>query len=108
MKVRVTLESRKTDAHAEAIYEGETITVLPGGKISEDFASHIQGGRKAKSFRNNPEYVDSERSIIKECVFTSPSTAAQFVTGRSTNGYDAWKVENNKNLGNYLEEHVLR
>ena len=53
-------------------------------------------------------YTDSERNIIKECVFTSPSTAAQFVTGRSTNGYDTWKIEKKKNLGKYLEEHGLR
>ncbi len=108
MKVRVTLALRNTDAHAEAIYEGETITVLPGGKISEDFAAHIQGGRKAKSYRNNSEYVDSDRNIIKKCVFTSPSTAAQFVTGRSTNGYVSWKVEKKKNLGTYLKEQGLR
>ena len=108
MKVRVTLKSKNTDAHAEAIYEGEIITVLPGGKISEDFAAHIRGGLKAKSFRNNSEYVDSDRNIIKKCVFSSPSTAAQFVTGRSNNGYVAWKVEKNENLGKYLEEHGLR
>lgn len=108
MKVRVTLNPKNTDAHAEAIYEGKTIIVLPGGKISKDFAAHIQGGRKAKSFRNNSEYVDSDRNIIKECVFTSPSNAAQFVTGRSVNGYEAWKVEKKKNLGKYLEELGLR
>lgn len=108
MKVKVYLTMRATDVQAEAVYEGETITVLPGGKISVDFADHIQGGRKAKSFRNNPEYVDSERNIIKDCVFTSPSTAAQFVTGRSTNGYEAWKVEKKKNLGTYLKEKGLR
>ncbi|MBR3171574.1 MAG: DUF4357 domain-containing protein [Lachnospiraceae bacterium] len=108
MKVHVILQPRNTDAYAEAVYDGKTITVLPGGRISADFAAHIQGGRKAKSFRNNPEFVDADRNIIKECVFTSPSTAAQFVTGRSTNGYDAWKVEAKKNLGKYLEEQGLR
>ena len=108
MKVKVYLAMRATDVKAEAIYEGDTITVLPGGTISADFADHIQGGRKAKSFRNNPEYVDSDRNIIKECVFTSPSTAAQFVTGRSTNGYEAWKVEKKKSLGTYLKEEGLR
>ena len=108
MNIRVFIKSKSTDVYAEAVYEGETMTVLPGGKISTDFASHIHGGRKAKSFRNSTEYVDSDRTIIKECVFTSPSTAAQFVTGRSINGYVAWKVDAKKNLGKYLEEQGLR
>ena len=108
MKINVTLKQRATDIFAEAVYEGETITVLPGGMISKDFADHIRGGRKAKSFRDNPEYVDKSRKIIKKCVFTSPSTAAQFVTGRSTNGYDAWKVEDKKSLGDFLKEKGLR
>ncbi len=108
MKINVWLKQRSTDVFAEAVYEGEKITVLPGGKISSDFASHIKGGTKAKGFRDNPEYVDKDHKIIKECVFSSPSTAAQFVTGRSTNGYEAWKVENKKSLGNYLKEKGLR
>lgn len=108
MKVKIYLSMRDTDVKATAVYEDKAITVLPGGIISKDFAAHIRGGIKAKSFRENPEYVDSNRNIIKECVFTSPSTAAQFVTGRSTNGYEAWKVDNKKSLGDYLKEHGLR
>ena len=108
MKINVTLRRRNSDVYAEAVYEGNTITVLPGGKISSDFATHIQGGRKALSVRNNPEFVDQDRNIIKACVFTSPSTAAQFVVGRSANGYAVWKVEKKKNLGKYLEERGLR
>ena len=108
MKIHVTLSSKVYDEMAEAIYEGSIITVLPGGKIRLDFAEHIRGGRKAKSYRDNPEYVDAEGNILKECVFTSPSTAAQFVTGISTNGYEKWKVEPKKSLGEYLEEKGLK
>ena len=108
MKIKVNISMRSTDVHADAIYEGESITVLPGGTISEDFAAHIKGGTKAKKYRENPEYVGADRTILKACQFTSPSTAAQFVTGRSTNGYEAWKVEKKKNLGAYLKEQGLR
>ncbi len=108
MKIKVYLSKRATDVRAEAIYEGETITVLPGGTISTDFAGHIRGGKKAKTYRENPEFVDTDRKILKECPFTSPSTAAQFVTGRSTNGYEAWKVEKKKSLGTYLKEQGLK
>lgn len=107
MKIKLTLTQRGSNVFAEAVYEGETITVL-SGKISRDFADHIRGGKKARSFRDDPEYVDKSGNIIKKCIFSSPSTAAQFVTGRSTNGYVAWKVDEKKNLGDYLKEKGLR
>lgn len=108
MKIKVSLTSRASSAMADAIYEGETITVLPGGKISKDFALHIRGGKKAKSYRENLEYVDIDGNIIKACVFKSPSTAAQFVVGRSENGYRVWKTIGGKSLGEYLKEKGLR
>lgn len=107
MNVKVTLSSRTQNCHAAAEYCGDHIIVKAGGKISEDFAEHIRGGRAAKKYRNNPDYVDG-RTIIKDCEFKSPSTAAQFVSGRSTNGYGAWKVEKKKSLGDYLKELGLR
>lgn len=107
MVINVTLKTRTTGCNASAEYTGETIVVKAGGTISGDFAEHIRGGKKAKQYRDNPEYVQG-RSIIKDCIFNSPSTAAQFVTGRSTNGYEAWKVEPKKNLGVYLKEQGLR
>ena len=108
MKIKVTLTQQGKGVFAEAVYEGESITVLPGGSISTDFAAHIRGGKKAKSYRDNAEYVNGEHKILKKCTFSSPSTAAQFVTGRSTNGYVAWKVEGKQNLGDYLKEKGLR
>lgn len=106
--IKMYLKSRNGDCFADGVYEDGKIIVLKGGMISSDFADHIRGGRKAKSFRENPEYVDENRNIIKECIFDSPSTAAQFVTGRSINGYAAWKVEKKKTLGDCLRERGLR
>lgn len=108
MKVMVTLTHRTGVASATAEYEGETITVLAGGKINPNFAKHIRGGKNAKAYRDNPEYVDENGNIIKKCRFTSPSTAAQFVTGQSMNGYKVWKVEKKVSLGQYLKDKGLR
>ena len=107
MKIFVTLKTRSDSCNATAEYLGESIIVKAGGTISDDFADHIRGGRQAKRYRNDPEYVQN-RIILKDCVFDSPSTAAQFVTGRSTNGYEAWKVDQKKTLGAYLKEQGLR
>lgn len=108
MEINVTLKSRTGSSYAEAIYYGETVVVKAGGRVSSDFATHIRGGKKAKSYRNDRNYVDDEGRIIMDCAFSSPSTAAQFVTGRSTNGYEAWKVSDKESLGKYLKNHGLR
>lgn len=108
MKISVKLAQRNGVCYAEGIFEDGALTVTKGGKINLDFASHIRGGTNAKKYRENKEYVDSDGSILKDCQFSSPSTAAQFVTGRSTNGYEAWRVNGNVHLGDYLKEKGLR
>ena len=108
MEIKVSIRTRSGESYANGIVKEDKFVVLSGGKISKDFAACIRGGRKARSYRGNREFVDENRNIIKDCEFASPSTAAQFVTGRSSNGYEVWKVEKNKSLGKYLEELGLR
>ena len=108
MRIKIYLRSKTNSVFAEALFEDGKTTILPGGKVSKDFAEHIRGGKTARSYRNNPEYVNEEGLILRECVFSSPSTASQFVTGRSTNGYETWKVENKKSLGTFLREQGLK
>lgn len=106
--IEIKLAPKNGACFAEGIYEAGKIIVKKGGRINLDFASHIRGGRIAKGYRTNAEYVDKNGNILKDCEFKSPSTAAQFVTGRSTNGYEAWKVAPKQNLGDYLKEKGLR
>lgn len=108
MTIKIRFSRKDGSAFADAIYDGKHTIVKAGGRISENFSSAIRGGDEAKSKRSNPAYVDSERNIIADCVFNSPSTAAQFVSGRSVSGYEAWKVEKKKDLGTYLKEKGLR
>ena len=88
------------------VYNGKIITVLAGGKMSLDFANHIKGRKTAKAYRDNPEYVDGDGNIFKNCEFTSPSTAAQFVNGQSTDGYTIGKCYYNhrRNSRRRIEE----
>ena len=99
----IFLTARNDTYNAKAEYDNGIITVLPGSRIRLDFASHIRGGRKALSYRNDPEYVDKNGIVLKKCAFSSASTAAQFVTGRSVNGLQAWHVEKKINLKEWLE-----
>ena len=108
MEIVVKLAPRNGSCYAEGGYTQNGFTVKKGGKINLDFAAHIRGGKSAKKYRGDVEYVDKEGNILKDCEFSSPSTAAQFVTGRSTNGYKAWKVDSKKSLGDYLKEKGFR
>jgi hypothetical protein len=108
MKVNIYITSKTNQYHASAIYDGHHVIVQKGGHISESFSEYICGGNTAKSYRGNTEYVNSDRIIIKDCEFKSLSTAAQFVSGRSLDGFNVWKVEKGKSIGKYLEEKGLR
>ncbi len=107
MEIKISMKTRDGASFAEAIYTGDKTIVQPGGKISEVFASHIRGGSFARKYRDDKEYVDENRHIIKACEFNSPSIAAQFVNGSSSNGYRVWKV-NGMDLGKYLEKEGIK
>lgn len=108
MEINIILSSRNGSYAANAVYNDGNVIVKKGGRIDLSFADHIRGGKMSKKYRESSDYVDSEGNILRDCEFSSPSTAAQFVTGRSTNGYEAWKVEKKISLGKYLENHGLR
>lgn len=103
MTVKIYLKAKNGNYDATANYEDGKIIIQKGSKIQLDFADHIRGGKTAKKFRENKEYVDNTGTVIKNCEFNSPSTAAQFVTGRSTNGHIAWKVDKKTSLKKYIE-----
>lgn len=108
MKIDIHFSLKNGSAYADGIYDGEKTIVKAGGRISDSFASCIKGGTMAKRVRDDPKCVDADRNIIADCVFSSPSTAAQFVSGRSLSGYEAWKVDKKKSLGTFLKENGLR
>ena len=102
MPLEVYLKNKAQDYDAKGLYSAGTFIVKKGSKIRLDFAEHIRGGKKAKSFRNNPKFVDAFGNVLTDCQFSSPSTAAQFVTGGSRNGYMAWHIDKKTTLKKYL------
>lgn len=89
------LKSRKGafDAVAEYNEKNHTFTVLKGSRVSE----HISNSPKFRSGgsieRGRDKYVGKNSLVKSDAVFNSPSMAAIFVTGMSTNGRRAWKNE---------------
>ena len=108
MKINLKKKTRNDSCEAVAVYDGHNVIVKKGGRITLDFDTHIRAIKIVKAYRENAEYVNTAGIILKDCIFSSPSSAAQFVTGRSTNGYEAWKVEPKKTLDKYLKEKGLR
>ena len=110
MKTNMFLKAKNGDYDAKAIYNDGSVIVQAGSKIRLTFAEHIRGGRgkKALSYRNDPTYVDKNGMVLKDCVFSSASTASQFVTGSSTNGLTTWHVEKRKKLKAWLAEESER
>ena len=98
--MKVVLKSKRDTHYATGEYSENGIKILKGSKINT-IDSYPKMPDKIKDLRNNREYVDTRGVVIKEVLFTSPSAAAVFVTGRSTNGYISWRIDDKISLKEY-------
>lgn len=92
---------------ASATYEDGRVTVHKGSKLGYPATAKFKRTKQAYSLRDDDSIVENG-IVIKACTFGSPSTAAQFITGGSRNGYDTWKVEKGYSLGQFLEDKGVR
>ena len=104
MKTEIYLKSKKGLFFAEGIYTPKQTVVLKGSKINIEFSTSakFKGILSVHAMRNNRSLVDEQGTVLEDCAFASPSNAAQFVTGRSTNGYVAWRVDKSTNLKRFI------
>ena len=104
MKTNIYLNSREGLFQAKGIYTPEQTTVLKGSVINTKFSTSkkFKGSNFVLAIRNNRAIVDENGVVLKDCSFASPSTAAQFITGRSSNGYVAWRVDERTNLKRFV------
>ena len=102
--MKLSLCSRQKDIEAYAHYDekDKTFTVLKGSKISAEVAT-TGAFRGANSILKAREGCVTDRIVTRDVVFKSASTAANFVTGRSTNELIAWKAEDGIKLKQYLK-----
>ena len=105
MVIDVNMKGRSYSAFGT--YEDGTITVHKGSTIGSPRKAGFKKSKQAYLYRENPAYV-KDNTVRKDIQFASPSTAAQFVSGGSRNGYDTWFVKKGYSLGNYLEEKGIR
>ena len=91
MKVYLKSAKRAIDATAEYDTETRTCIVLKGSIVSA-CVSEAATFRGAKTVEKYREKFVKDQVVIEDVSFKSPSTAANFVTGSSTDGTRAWKT----------------
>ncbi len=95
----------KTGANATGEYDpaSKELTVKKGSIVSADV--HSDGKfRSANSVLKYREQYCDGTTVKKDVAFKSASTAANFVTGRSTNGLIAWKNSDGQTLKTLLSD----
>ena len=98
--LKLILKSKKNQHFSEAIMMDGVITILKGAKINP-ILSFPSMSHKIISLRTDEKIVDKNGKLLLNMTFNSPTQAAQFVTGRSVNGYVAWRVNDTISLKSY-------
>jgi len=101
-KVHVILKSKKNTHYAEGNYENGKVTVLKGSRIFLSNAEYMNAESSVFVLREDRTLVDADGVVLRDITFESPTTAAIFVTGRSVNGYIAWRPDDKMSLKAYL------
>ena len=97
-KLYIKRRDNSIDAALEYDSERNSYTVLKGSKVSNSITmdKKFRSAGSIEKARSNGVVVDC--IVTENVVFKSASTAANFVTGTSTNGKIAWKDEKGKSL----------
>lgn len=103
MKLYLTRPRSNIQAVADYDITNKTFVALKNSIISSKLA-YSEKFRGSKSIAKSRIGVTEGTKVIKDVPFKSASTAANFVTGTSTNGLIAWKDENGKALKLVLAE----
>lgn len=103
MKVYIKSEKSQINATGDYSLEDHSLIVKKGSVLAVRL-SESKSFKGINSVMKARDGVVSEGILQKDTHFTSPSTAANFVTGRSANGMVIWKTKNGKTLKAYLSE----
>ena len=96
--------TRNADARGLFNIEDQSLTVLKGSRINPVHLDKITpAGRKKRDilFAKYTELRDGERIVKEDVCFDTPSGAAQFCVGGSSNGWSQWRDEAGKELNAY-------
>lgn len=103
MKIKLFASGKQYDV--QGCYEGTSFTVLKGSKISGVTMYGLQRNAliKKSCAKDGENFL-----LVKDVVFRAPTTAANFCTGRSVNGWNFWKDSSNRPLNAIVEHKVTK
>ena len=96
--------TRNADAQGLFNSADQSLTVLKGSRINPVHIRKIsEAGRKKRDwqFGEYTELRDGKRIVKVDVCFDTPSGAAQFCVGGSSNGWKEWKDEDGRELNEY-------
>jgi hypothetical protein len=96
----------RRNADAKGLFDTttQTLVVLKGSKINPRHLDKIRPETKLKREALIAEYTErkgDELVLVKDASFETPSGAAVFCVGGSSNGWKDWRDENNNELDIY-------
>ena len=105
MKLKLFMKKDRIGVDAKATFDTETkeTVVMRGSKLAPTI-SDAPTFRGRKTIEKSREGCVVDNIFQKDLVFKSPSTAGNIVTGRSTDGMQAWRTENGRTLKEALTE----
>lgn len=95
------LHTTRNNICARGIYDGDQFEVLEGSEIDMSRKCHSEKVEKQRqtAVQNGNIVKSGEKYILNVSIpFASPSTAAMFALGGSTNGWVEWKNKDGKTL----------
>ena len=96
-----TLHTTRNGITAFGVYDGENFEVLEGSEIDMNRKCHsatMEKQRQTALSNGDIVCVDGKYKLNVSVSLTSPSSAAMFVLGGSTNGWVEWKDKDGKTL----------
>ena len=96
-----TLHTTRNGILAFGVYDGENFEVLESSEIDMNRKCHsatIEKQRQTALANGNIVCIDGRYKLNVAVSFTSPSSAAMFALGGSTNGWVEWKDKDGKTL----------
>jgi hypothetical protein len=96
-----TLHTTRNGVLAFGVYDGECFEVLEGSEVDMSRKCHsaVMEKQRQTAVANGDIVCDNGKYKLKVSVsFASPSSAAMFVLGGSTNGWVEWKDKDGKTL----------
>lgn len=96
MKLNLHSVSKDGLYDAKAIYEDGVVTVQKGSRINTHSGSGFKPSLKVKAKLEDTSLYGKDGVLVKDVSFDTLSTAASFVTGRTSNGLITWKTPDGK------------